>query len=333
MLGAQRLAGGRWCAAGARLLDGADLDLAVARGAAYYGHVRRGRGVRIRGGTAQAYYVGVESSMPAIPGFEPPLQALCLAPFGMEEGTGAAARAGVRPGGGRAGALPLLRLDRAAPGPGRHPARFLGPEELQELQEIEASLPAEGRHPGEVVAVRLHARVTEAGTLELEALPTGGTERWKVELDVRAETLSAERSGSDLSALRGRHRPGHQPSSLLAWGRSARLRSGTAAVRHCAGGRSRPGGGIAVAAFAALPPGSRRAGRIRAGPAMAAADAGRWFAVADCSVRAPRARALAARRRAGWSRAPRAGSRIPESIAMRPSCPGAHRRMWRGSRR
>jgi hypothetical protein len=57
----------------ARLLDGANLDLAVARGAAYYGHIATsGRGVRIRGGTAQSYYVGVESNMPAIPGMEPP---------------------------------------------------------------------------------------------------------------------------------------------------------------------------------------------------------------------------------------------------------------------
>jgi len=74
-------------AAPARLLSGADLDLAVARGAAYYGYVRHGLGVRIRGGTAFAYYVGVESSMPAVPGIEPPVQALCVAPFGMEEGT------------------------------------------------------------------------------------------------------------------------------------------------------------------------------------------------------------------------------------------------------
>jgi hypothetical protein len=139
----------------ARLLGGADLDLAVARGAAYYGYVRRGRGVRIRGGTARAYYVGVESSMPAIPGMEPPLEALCLAPFGMEEGSEAAARAGVRPGGGRAGALPLLRLLGAPPGRGRHPARLLGTDdELQELEEIEATLPAEGRRPGEVVRLR-----------------------------------------------------------------------------------------------------------------------------------------------------------------------------------
>jgi hypothetical protein len=83
---AERLLGliNRWLAAEgaapARLLGGTDLDLAVARGAAYYGYVRRGRGVRIRGGTAQAYYVAVESAMPAIPGMEPPVQALCLAP-------------------------------------------------------------------------------------------------------------------------------------------------------------------------------------------------------------------------------------------------------------
>jgi Hsp70 protein len=174
-----------------RLLDGADLDLAVARGAAYYGHVRRGRGVRIRGGTAQAYYVGIESSMPAIPGFEPPLQALCLAPFGMEEGTEAP--------------LPEQEFGLVVGEPVRFRffgssvrrqdqvgtlLDFWGPDELQELQEIEASLPAEGRHAGEVVAVRLHARVTEAGTLELEALPMGGHERWKVELDVRAEAAA-----------------------------------------------------------------------------------------------------------------------------------------------
>ncbi len=68
-------------------LPGADLDLAVARGAAYYGLVRRGKGVRIRGGTARAYYIGVETTMPAVPGFAPPIKALCVAPFGMEEGT------------------------------------------------------------------------------------------------------------------------------------------------------------------------------------------------------------------------------------------------------
>ncbi|WP_354675299.1 Hsp70 family protein [Cupriavidus alkaliphilus] len=173
-------------AAPARLLDGAELDLAVARGAAYYGYVRRGKGVRIRGGTARAYYVAVESSMPAVPGFEPPIQALCVAPFGMEEGTEAE--------------LPPQEFGLVVGEPvhfrffGSSVRRqdqvgtlldFWGPEELQELEEIQATLPAEGRTAGEVVPVRLHARVTEAGTLELEAVPRASGERWKVQFDVR----------------------------------------------------------------------------------------------------------------------------------------------------
>lgn len=176
----------------ARLLDGANLDLAVARGAAYYGHIATtGRGVRIRGGTAQSYYVGVESNMPAIPGMEPPISALCLAPFGMEEGTEAA--------------LSDLELGLVVGEPvrlrffGSSVRRsdavgtmldFWGPEELVELQEIELHLPAAGRAAGEVVPVTLAARVTDIGTLELNAVPVGGTERWKVEFDVRAETAS-----------------------------------------------------------------------------------------------------------------------------------------------
>lgn len=175
-------------AAPARLLAGADLDLAVARGAAYYGYVRHGRGVRIRGGTAFAYYVGVESSMPAVPGIEPPVEALCVAPFGMEEGTEAE--------------LPALELGLVVGEPVHF--RFYAssvrrqdsvgtlldawaPDELQELAPISATLPPEGRSPGEVVPVRLHARVTEAGTLELEAVPRSGGERWKIEFDVRGE--------------------------------------------------------------------------------------------------------------------------------------------------
>ena len=174
----------------ARLLEGAQLDLAVARGAAYFGHVTAaGRGVRIRGGTAQSYYVGVESNMPAIPGMEPPLSALCLAPFGMEEGTEVALHA--QEFGLVVGEPVRLRFFGSSVRRGDTVGTLLdfwGPEELVELQEIEAHLPPEGRTPGEVVPVTLHARVTDIGTLELSAVPVGGHERWKVEFDVRAQT-------------------------------------------------------------------------------------------------------------------------------------------------
>ncbi len=170
----------------ARLLGGTDAELAVARGAAYYGYVRRGRGVRIRGGTARAYYVAVESAMPAIPGMEPPLEALCLAPFGMEEGTEAEVPAqefGLvvgEPVRFRFFGSSVRRQDEVGT-----LLEFWDADELQELEEIEATLPAEGRAEGEIVRVKLHARVTETGTLELEALPVGGSERWRVEFDVR----------------------------------------------------------------------------------------------------------------------------------------------------
>ncbi len=50
------------------VLSGDDPDLAVARGAAWYGLVKRVGGVRIKAGSPRAYYIGIESSMPAVPG-------------------------------------------------------------------------------------------------------------------------------------------------------------------------------------------------------------------------------------------------------------------------
>jgi molecular chaperone DnaK (HSP70) len=165
-----------------RLLEGADLDLAVARGAAYYAYVRRGKGVRIRGGTAKSYYVGVESAMPAVPGMEPPLSALCIAPFGMEEGT--EAPPAKQELGLVVGEPVRFRFFESATRRDDVPGTMLERiGELAELPAIEATMPAEGRALGDVVPVRLGAAVSEVGTLRLEAIARGG-ERWKVELDV-----------------------------------------------------------------------------------------------------------------------------------------------------
>ena len=60
------------------------------------------------------------------------------------------------------------------------------PEELEELPEIQANLPVEGRKPGEIVPVELASRVTELGTLCLEAIPADGSAKWQVEFEVRA---------------------------------------------------------------------------------------------------------------------------------------------------
>jgi molecular chaperone DnaK (HSP70) len=169
-----------------RVLEGGDLDLAVARGAAYYGYVRGGHGIRIRGGTAMAYYVGVESAMPAVPGLPPPLSALCVAPFGLEEGTRAQmpdAELGLvvgEPVRFRFFGSSVRREDRAGA-----VLESFGEDELRPLQDIEVTLPAEQERPGEAVVVRLQAGVTEVGTLQLEAVGKASGTRWKVELDTR----------------------------------------------------------------------------------------------------------------------------------------------------
>ena len=173
----------------ARMLGGADLDLAVALGAAYYGYVRRGAGVRIRGGTARAYYVAVESAMPAVPGMTPPVQALCVAPFGMEEGS--SAELSTLEFGLVVGEPVYLRFFGSSVRRQDQIGTLLDfwqPDELQELEEIRATLPTEGRQPGEIVEVRLQAKATEAGTLELSAVSTSGGERWHIEFDVRGNS-------------------------------------------------------------------------------------------------------------------------------------------------
>lgn len=171
----------------ARLLEGADLDLAVAKGAAYYGVVRQGKGVRIKGGTAAAYYVGVESAMPAVPGMAAEVEALCIAPFGMEEGTEEAVdedEFGLvigEPVRFRFFASNIRRDDKVGTR-----LDYWTDEELEELDEIEITLPEEGHNAGEVIPVHLSAAVTEVGTLALHAVSQQDSHRWKIEFDVRA---------------------------------------------------------------------------------------------------------------------------------------------------
>ena len=95
-----------------QMLEGRhDLDHAVARGAAYYGWAKHRGGVRIRGGTARAYYVGIETAGLAVPGAPRPLRALCVVPNGMEEGSEADVPFGRdRPDRRRAGAVPLFQF-------------------------------------------------------------------------------------------------------------------------------------------------------------------------------------------------------------------------------
>ena len=165
-----------------RELPGADLDYAVSRGAAYYGHVRQGEGIRIRGGINRSYFVGVEEARPAVPGFSPPLKAFCVAPFGMEEGT-------EQP-------LTLERFALAVGAPSAfrffcstkeaYPFGHLvkdWKQQLIELHPVEAQLEKQ-EGDGATIPVRLQSRVTELGILELWAI-ADDRRKWKLEFDLR----------------------------------------------------------------------------------------------------------------------------------------------------
>jgi molecular chaperone DnaK (HSP70) len=166
------------------VLDAPDLDHAVARGAAYYGKARRGRGVRIRSGAPRTYYIGIESAMPAVPGLPAPLKALCVVPFGMEEGT----EVGVpqrefglvvgEPAEFRFLSSTVRKQDQIG-----HLIEDWG-DEIQELNPLEVTLKIDGREDT-VLPVRLESRVTEVGTLELWCVSRDGAQRWKLEFNIR----------------------------------------------------------------------------------------------------------------------------------------------------
>jgi molecular chaperone DnaK (HSP70) len=170
-----------WLARPVTPLVSGDLMHAVARGAAYYGLARQGKGVRVRGGVPRSYYIGIETAMPAVPGMKPPLKALTVVPFGMEEGGGH--QIGNRRFALRIGERAKFRLfqstERRQDAPGEMLEEIT--PEMEELAPLEVSLPG---NPGETVAVTLESLVTETGMLELWFVASDGR-RWKLEFNVR----------------------------------------------------------------------------------------------------------------------------------------------------
>jgi hypothetical protein len=170
-----------------QILEAPDLEHAVARGAAYYGKVRGGRGVRIRSGASRTYYIGIESAMPAVPGMEAPLKALCVVPFGMEEG--AEAKIPNREFGLVVGEPAEFRFLSSSVRKQDQVGSLLEDwgTDIEELSPLEVTLKLDGQQ-GTVVPVRLETRVTELGTIEVWCVSRDNTQRWKLELNIREKT-------------------------------------------------------------------------------------------------------------------------------------------------
>jgi hypothetical protein len=172
-----------------RELRGSELDLAVAKGASFYGRTRvTQKGIRIKAGAARSYYIGLESSMPAVPGLKPPIKALCVVPQGMQEGSELLIEG--RDFGLLTGQPAEFHFYSSAVRGGDQPGQILpdAERELDESSFLEINLPRlPDFPPGQVVPVQINSVVTELGTLELWMKHINSDRRWKVEFQVRTE--------------------------------------------------------------------------------------------------------------------------------------------------
>ncbi|MCE9525181.1 MAG: Hsp70 family protein, partial [Planctomycetales bacterium] len=155
-----------------QVLDNDRLDLAVARGAAYYGMVRRGEGVKIAAGLARTYYLGLDSAdAKGAP------QAICLVPGSAEPGQDIT--------------LPGRHFDLLVSEPAEFPLYVsstrladrpgemfpIDPEQMTALPPIRTALKTRRRSERGIVPVELHARLTEIGTLDLWCSEVDGVGR------------------------------------------------------------------------------------------------------------------------------------------------------------
>ncbi|MBT8368067.1 MAG: Hsp70 family protein [Deltaproteobacteria bacterium] len=168
-----------------RVLESSNLDLAVATGAAYYGLARGGRGVRIRSGLNKSYYIGVAASLPAVPGMPTPIKALCVAPFGMEEGS--TTEPSEREFNLIVGEPAKFDLLGSAVRTGDEVGMLIEDweEEIEPITTIETTL--DGNY-GTVLPVSIQIQLTEIGTLELWCVSRQDGSRWKLEFSVREKT-------------------------------------------------------------------------------------------------------------------------------------------------
>ncbi|MEX2381314.1 MAG: Hsp70 family protein [Opitutales bacterium] len=168
-------------------LSGAQLDLAVAKGGAFYGKIAlTGKGLRIRAGAARSYYIGLESSMPAVPGFKPPVKAVCVVPQGMEEGTEQMLEG--KEFGLVTGEPVTFRFFSSPVRAGDEIGMVVrdAEKELEETSELQVTLDAfEGQKEGEAVPVTLKSVLTELGALELWMEHVDSEKHWKLEFNIR----------------------------------------------------------------------------------------------------------------------------------------------------
>jgi molecular chaperone DnaK (HSP70) len=166
------------------------LDLAVAYGAAYYGLVRRGQGVRIGGGSARAYYLGIGAQGKEQTTMDGTVNALCLVRHGMEEGEEVHLQ---EPEfevlANQPVSFPLYASSlRMSDPPGA--LLSLPTAEVTILPAIRTVLRFGKKTGVTTIPVRVSAKFTEVGTLELWCEAKQTNHRWRLQFQLRGEGAS-----------------------------------------------------------------------------------------------------------------------------------------------
>lgn len=183
-------------------LDNPNPELAVALGAAYYGLVRLGEGIRVGSGSPRAYFVGIaaEAGQPIHNAEGEPLQsAVCVTPRGAEEGFRLHLR---EPQFEALTNQPVsFHLFSSSTRLGDQPGEIvqLAASEISQLPPIRTVLRYGRKGLAQRIPVQLAVHLTEVGTLELWCESQQSNHRWQLRFDVRQplEAQLTERAAED----------------------------------------------------------------------------------------------------------------------------------------
>ncbi len=184
---------GQWYGRRPEILENIDLDLAVARGAAYYSYVRStGSGVLVRGGLPRTYYVGLgeprDGKFPAV----------TLVPRGAEEGAAVEIdQEGLQLVANRPVSFRLYSsLTRTEDKLGDVVEFAADDAGLHRHAPLHAVIRFGKKAEERLIPVKLGARLTEIGTLESWCESKISDNRWRLQFELRkaaAETRAVEK--------------------------------------------------------------------------------------------------------------------------------------------
>jgi uncharacterized protein DUF3731/Hsp70 protein len=171
-------------------------ESAVAVGAAYYGHVRKSGGLRVSGGSARAYYVGVQTGARVADG---QVRAVCVLPRGTEEGTTLNLEG--REFATLANRPVTFTLYSSTTGHDAHGAVVtLNEDEVHRHAPLITTLRYGKKSRQVELAAQLTMSFTEVGTLELWLNSLNSDHRWRLQFQLRGAQPEIEHEEEEAAA-------------------------------------------------------------------------------------------------------------------------------------